>query len=126
MQMQKIQNGARAQLHRNVIIEGVTALPQAHKTAQTRQSHESPLRPLPPEQRSRTAMVRVLIVAVLVFRGTMEVDPLLHHCGAAVAVPEVDDSGWFVTLKTLFDHLVGIRIHSAAGASWANIAHLRV
>ena len=98
----------------------------AHKRVQTRQSHESPLTPLPPEQRSRTATVRVLIVAVLVFRGTMEVDPLLHHCGAAVAVPEVDDSGWFVTLKTLFDHLVGIRIHSAAGASWANIAHLRV
>ena len=122
MQMQKIQNGARAQLHRNVIIEGVAALPQAHKKAQTRQSHESlPLKPLPPEQRSRTATVRVLIVAVLVFRRAMKVDLLAEHSGAAVAVPEVDDSGWFVTPKTLFDHLVGIRIHSATGASWANI-----
>jgi len=55
--MQKIQNGARAQLHRNVIIEGATALPQAHKKAQTRQSHESlPLRPLPAEQRSSAAI----------------------------------------------------------------------
>ena len=98
----------------------------AHKRAQTRQCHESLVTPLPPEQRSRAAIVRVLIIAVFVFRRAMEVDLLLEHSGAAVAVPEVDDRGWFVTLKTLFNHLVGIRIHGAAGASWTNIAHLRV
>ncbi len=65
----------------------------AHKRAQTRQSHESPLTPLPPEQRSRAAIVRVLIIAVFVFRRAMEVDLLVEHSGAAVAVPEVDDRG---------------------------------
>ena len=125
MQMQKIQNGARAQLHRNVIIEGVTALPQAHKRAQTRQSHESlPLRPLPPEQRSSAAIMRVLVIAILVLGGAVEIDPLIHHSRAAVAMPEVDNSGRLVTLQAFEDHVSGVRIHRSTGACWAKIWHL--
>ncbi len=125
MQMQNIQNGARAQLHRNVIIEGVTALPQAHKRAQTRQSHESlPLRPLPPEQRSSAAIMRVLVLAILVLGGAVEIDPLIHHSRAAVAMPEVDNSGRLVTLQAFEDHVSGVRIHSSTWACWAKIWHL--
>ena len=95
-----MQKGARAQLHRNVIIEGVTALPHAHKRAQTRQSHESllPLRPVPPEERSRAAIMRMLVITVLVLGGTMKANLLLHHSRAAVAMPQVDNSGRLVTL----------------------------
>ncbi len=127
MQMQKIQNGARAQLHRNVIIEGVAALPQAHKRAQTRQSHESlPLRPLPPEQRSSAAIMRMLVITVLVLGGTMEVILPLHHSRAAVAMPQVDDSRGLVTLQAFEYQFRGVRIHRSTRACRAEIWHLCV
>ena len=98
----------------------------AHKRAQTRQCHESLVTPLPPEQRSGVTIVHVLVITEFVFGRAMKVDLPVEHLRAAVAMPGVDNRSWFATLKTLFDHLVGVRIHGAAGASWTNIAHLRV
>ncbi len=98
----------------------------AHKRAQTRRSHHSLLIPLPSEQRSCVAVVHVLIIAEFVFRRAMKVDLLVEHFRATVAMPQVDDRGWLVTLEALFHELIGTRIHGAAGASWTNIAHLRI
>ena len=128
MQMQKIQKGARAQLHRNVIIEGVAALPHAHKRAQTRQSHESPLllKPVPPEERSRAAIVCMLIITVLVLGGAMKVHLFPHHSRAAVAMPQVDDSRGLVTLQAFEYQFRGVRIHRSTRACRAEIWHLCV
>ncbi len=68
----------------------------------------------------------MLIIAKFVFRRAMKVDLLVEHFRATVAMPEVDDRGWFVTLEALLNKIIGIRIHGAAGASWTNIAHLRI
>ena len=95
----------------------------AHKKAQTRRSHHSPL---PSEQRSRVAVVHVIVITRLVFRRAMEVDLLLEYVRTTVTMPQVRERRLFVALGAWFNEIIGIRIHGAAGACWTNIAHLSI
>jgi hypothetical protein len=45
--------------------------------------------------------MHVLVIAILVLGGAVEIDPLIHHSRAAVAMPEVDNSGRLVTLQKI-------------------------
>ena len=56
----------------------------------------------------------------------MKVDLLLEHFRATVTMPQIDERRSFVALEAWFNQIIGIRIHGAAGASWTNIAHLRI